>query len=87
MSDGEFVLWRAFDTISPIGGERADRHAALIATILANVNRDPKRTPTPFALDDFDLYKPPPPVKTREQEEAEFRAAFWAAGLLVTSTS
>jgi hypothetical protein len=81
----EFIAWRAFDTISPIGGERADTHAALIAAILANVNRDPKKHDA-FTLDDFNLYRDPPPPKTREQEEAEFRAAFMSAGLVVTSS-
>lgn len=81
MSAEEFAAWRAFDAISPIGGERADRHAALIAAVIANANRDPKKH-DPFTLDDFDLFKPKRPL-TRAEEEAKFRAAFEQAGLLV----
>jgi len=79
MSAEEFTAWRGLDLFAPIGDERADRHAALIATILANVNRDPKHEP--YTLDDFDLYRDRRPL-TREQEEAHFRAAFYARGLV-----
>ena len=81
MSVEEWRWWRAFDAISPIGGERADRHAALIAAVIANANRDPKKQ-QPFTLDDFDLFKPRKPL-TRAQEEEKFRAAFEQAGLVV----
>jgi len=81
VSDREFILWRAFDAISPIGGERADKHAALVAALIANANRGPKQAP--YSLNDFDLFRDPPPPKTREQEEAEFREAFMQAGLVV----
>lgn len=73
------MAWRAFDAISPIGGERADRHAALIASTLANIHRGPKHAG--YALDDFDLFKPKRRL-TRAEEEAQFRRAFLAAGLL-----
>lgn len=33
--------------------ERADYHAALICAVLANINRDPKRTPRAFTSADF----------------------------------
>ncbi len=33
--------------------ERADYHAALICAVLANINRDPKRTPRAFTPADF----------------------------------
>ena len=33
--------------------ERQDYHAALICTVLANINRNPKRTPRAFAPVDF----------------------------------
>src|SRR5262245_28978578 len=83
MSAEEFTAWRGLDAWAPIGDERADRHAALIATILANVNRDPKREP--FTLDDFDLYRERRPL-TRAEEEARFRAAFQDRGLVRYAT-
>jgi len=83
MSGEEFAAWRGLDVWAPIGDERADRHAALIATILANVNRDPKHEP--YELDDFDLYRERRPL-TRAEEEARFRAAFEARGLVRYAT-
>lgn len=82
MSADEFTAWRGLDLYAPIGDERADRHAALIASIVANVNRDPKQQRDPYTLEDFDLYRERPAL-TREQEEARFRAAFYARGLVV----
>jgi hypothetical protein len=79
MSPEEFMAWRVFDTISPIGGEREVRQAALIASVIANVNRGPKQEA--FTLDDFDLYKPRRPL-TRAEEEERFRQAFESAGLV-----
>lgn len=32
---------------------RADARAALVAAVIANVNRDPDERPEPFELDDF----------------------------------
>jgi hypothetical protein len=79
MSADEFIAWRGLDMWAPIADERADRHAALTAMILANVNRDP--THEPYTLDDFDLYRERPRL-TRAEEEARFRAAFYARGLI-----
>jgi hypothetical protein len=79
MSAAEFAAWRGLDVWAPIGDERADRHAALIATMLANIHRAEKQDP--YTLDDFDLYRERKPL-TRAQEEAQFRAAFYARGLV-----
>lgn len=43
----------AFSSVEPIGDERADLQTALIASILANVNRNPETRPEPFTLADF----------------------------------
>ena len=80
MSAEEFTAWRGLDlAVAPIADERADRHAALIATLLANVNRGPHQDA--YTLDDFDLYRDRKQL-TRAQEEAQFRAAFAARGLV-----
>jgi hypothetical protein len=83
MSAEEFTAWRGLDMWAPIADERADRHAALIATVLANVNRGQHQDP--FTLDDFDLYRERPPL-SRAEEEAKFRAAFAARGLVRYAT-
>lgn len=76
----EFQAWRVYDAMWPIGAERADRQAALISSVIANVNRNPKTKPDPFTIDDFDLYREKPATRqlTREEEEARFEAAFQA---------
>lgn len=35
----EITEWQAYDAITPIGPERGDVQAALVATVLVNVNR------------------------------------------------
>jgi hypothetical protein len=49
----EFCEWVAFNRLDPIGLERADVNAALVATVIANANRDPAKRAEPFALRDF----------------------------------
>lgn len=39
MSSAEFAEWIAFDRLSPIGPERADLRAGIIASTVANVQR------------------------------------------------
>lgn len=51
----EFLGWSAYAELEPFGEERGDIRAALIATVLANINRDPKRRPQAFRLEDFML--------------------------------
>lgn len=49
----EFAEWMAFSKVEPFGAEAEDRRFAVLATILANVNRDPKSKPEPFTEADF----------------------------------
>lgn len=46
--------------------ERQDYHAALICAVLANINRDPKRTLQPYSPSDF-----MPQPQRRETAETE----------------
>jgi hypothetical protein len=83
MSMGEFVAWRAYDRmVGPIGAERHDRLTALLAAVLANINRDSKGHPEPYTLDDFDLYAERP-ILTRAQEEAQFQELYSKSGFVV----
>jgi hypothetical protein len=49
----EFATWQAYYEIDPFGEDRADLRAGIVASVIANANRDPKRKPTPFTAQDF----------------------------------
>lgn len=49
----EFLRWMAFSRLEPFGQEVEDRRFARLAALIANVNRDPKRKPTAYTLEDF----------------------------------
>lgn len=51
----EFAEWIAYYGLEPLGDERADWHAALITSTLANIWRDPKKRRRPWPLEDFVL--------------------------------
>jgi hypothetical protein len=89
MSTEEFVAWRAFDHFNPIDGQRETRQLALLATMLANIHRDPAKHPQGYGLDDFDLYRVPQRDRplTRAEEEARFRAEFERRGLIIRRDS
>lgn len=53
MSSREFGEWMAYSAIEPFGEPRADLRAALVAKVIADVNRG-KNTP-PYKLEDFML--------------------------------
>lgn len=42
MGIDEFMMWNEYDKIDPIGKERDDLNMGIIASTIANVNRDPK---------------------------------------------
>lgn len=58
MSSRELTEWMAYDAIEPIGGYRVDYGFAMVAAMIANANRDPKKRPQPFEIEDFMLFKP-----------------------------
>lgn len=47
----------AYSHLEPFGEERADLRAAMIASLIANANRDSKKHPSPFTIDDFMLIR------------------------------
>lgn len=53
MSYSEFVDWMAFAQGEPLGEARADLRNAQQMALLANVNRDSSKHPTPYAAKDF----------------------------------
>lgn len=67
----ELTEWMAFYELEPFGTEPEDYRTGIIASTIANVNRDAKRQPKPYRPQDF------MPVWTRkakkEQSEEEMR--------------
>lgn len=53
VSAAEFVEWMAFYSIEPWGSHYDDLRAGTIASMIANVNRNPKAAPEPFRALDF----------------------------------
>lgn len=53
MSSAEFTQWLAYYQLEPFGAYRDNIHAAMVASIVANANRDSKRAA--FKVDDFML--------------------------------
>lgn len=53
MPYSEFVEWIAYSRIEPWGDERADWRAALVASVIAEVNRNRTKRKKPYAPKDF----------------------------------
>mgnify|MGYP000046381597 CR=1 FL=1 len=52
ISSRELSEWMAFYELEPFGDERADLRAGIVASTVANANRDPKKS-KPYAPQDF----------------------------------
>jgi hypothetical protein len=55
MSSAEFAEWRAYQRlVGPLAGpSRDDWRSALVASLIANVNRDQKKRRKPYSPEDF----------------------------------
>jgi len=54
MSSAEFTEWQAFERLEgPLGPERWDWRFAMIASTVANTNRDPKKRRQEYRPDEF----------------------------------
>jgi hypothetical protein len=53
MAYGEFLEWMAFSQVEPLGGARDDYRFAMLSSLIANANRDPKKHPQPYDFEDF----------------------------------
>ncbi len=53
MSYEEFVDWMAFYQIEPFGPAVNNLGHAITSSVIANVNRDPKKQKKPYKPDDF----------------------------------
>lgn len=60
LSSRELMEWMAFDSMEPIGDRRGDLQNAMLMCLLANINRDPKKSP--YRVSDFiPTYEPRKP--------------------------
>jgi hypothetical protein len=70
----------AFYRVEPFGERRADLRMAIVAALIANVNRDPKKQREPFTVDDFmpkfDPIDEPKQMQTWQQQKAMLQALF-----------
>lgn len=74
MTSRDIVEWMGFDYIDPIGAQRADMQAALVAYTVAAVAPKAKNAKK-LKLSDFMLKFEPPKKKSRTQTPLEMRAA------------
>ena len=66
MSSRELAEWMAFFELEPWGTEVEDWRAGLIASTVANANRDQKRRRRPYEPQDF---MPRRDIRSKETEE------------------
>lgn len=74
----ELGAWIALWSIDPRGESRADMRAGIIASVIANVNRDPKRRAAPFKPVDFMPYTKAEQQMDTDDLSKKLRAAFMA---------
>jgi len=67
MSSAELTEWMAFFSLEPWGTEVEDWRAAMVASVIANVNRDPKKR-KPYEPKDF-MPRYEPQVQEQSWEE------------------
>jgi len=53
ISSRELAEWAIFYQSEPFGEARADVRSAIIASVVANSNRDPKKRKKAFTIEDF----------------------------------
>lgn len=63
----QFLEWEHYARLEPFGELRADYRAALIASVIANVNRGSKQKP--YTLEDFLLKFAEEPVRKQTVED------------------
>lgn len=60
----ELSEWMAYFSLDPFGEERADLRAGIVASTIANAQRDPKQRRQPYKPEDF-----MPDFENRESED------------------
>jgi hypothetical protein len=65
----ELGIWAALWKVNPWGEMRADQRTAIVAAVLANVNRDPSKKPDGYAPRDFMPYLAEDPAAEEKKLE------------------
>lgn len=65
--------WQEYDRLEPFGQWRDNWHMAVMASLFANANRDPKKRREPFTPADFFFVDP---QTRKEQSDAQTVAMF-----------
>lgn len=73
----ELTEWAAYFSLEPWGTEVEDWRAGLIASTIANANRDPKRQRQPFQPKDFMPQREPQQVEAQSLEEQAKILELW----------
>lgn len=80
VDSAEFAEWMAYAEVEPFGPEREDQRAGIVAALIANVNRDSKKRPEPYDVEDFlprwETRVAPPPT---EDVQLKDKLLAWAA--------
>ena len=73
----EFSWWLAYYKVDPFGPERDDLRSAIQSQLLANINRDTKKKPTPFTIKDFmPDFNPKEPSRPTEEHRKAIKKKF-----------
>lgn len=76
VSSRELSEWQAYERVTgPLGPQRGDHQVAMLAAVLANTARDPKKRSQPFTGRDFLLWAD----ADREEQSMEEQMAMFRA--------
>src|SRR5690606_3053338 len=78
MSSRELTEWMAFFSLEPWGTEVEDWRFGMLASVIANVNRDTKRRKKPYEPQDFMPRRSQPPREEQTVEEQARILEMWA---------
>ena len=73
----ELAEWMAFFEMEPWGTEVDDWRSGLIASTIANANRDPKKQKKPFQPKDFMPQRVQEPTPEQSPEDLERTMGLW----------
>ena len=68
MSSRELSEWMAFFSLEPWGADIEDWRFAMLASVIANVNRDPKKRKKPYKPSDFMPRREPAEEQSWEEQ-------------------
>lgn len=78
MTSREFAGWMEFYRLEPWGSDAEWLHTAQVLAMMANVNRDPKRRPSPYTASDFMPHFDAPVMPTPERLHQKVLSIFGA---------